>query len=272
MIEVKDNAVIQFRQVSYIVPEAKQPIVFDLKFEIHAGETLVLLGESGCGKTTTLKFINRLLVPTAGAVIVRGQATTEWNPIQLRRMIGYVIQDAGLFPHFTVERNIALVPELERWSKERIRERVREMLRLVNLEPKVFAQRYPRELSGGQRQRVGVARALAADPPLLLLDEPFGALDPLTRHKLQQEFGELCRQMNKTVVFVTHDLREALQLATRIGLMHEGCMRLLDAPDDFLRSPDEHARRYRETLDLKNMNSQRLAHPVHQPSVQQQPQ
>src|SRR5919112_5377193 len=180
-----NSAVVEFRGVSYNAPGLAAPIISDLNLRIERGETLVLLGESGCGKTTTLRLVNRLLEPTAGEVLVEGRDTREWDAIELRRRTGYVIQDAGLFPHFTVERNVGLVPALEGWDEGRVRERVAELLRLVGLDPERFAARFPSELSGGQRQRVGVARALAADPPLLLMDEPFGALDPLTRAGLQ---------------------------------------------------------------------------------------
>lgn len=245
-----DQIVVQFRSVSYTAPHRQSLIISDVNLEIRRGETLVLLGESGCGKTTTLKLINGLLLPTKGEVLVEGKATNEWDQIRLRRLTGYVIQDAGLFPHFTVERNVALVPTLENWPQVRVRERVDEMLRLVGLSPEAFADRYPHELSGGQRQRVGVARALAADPPLLLLDEPFGALDPLTRAALQKEFAMLVKRLGKTAIFVTHDVREALLLASRIGLMHAGRLVLLETPEGFLRSDEEHARRYKETLGL----------------------
>jgi len=196
-------------------------LVEDVALAVDAGETLVLLGRSGSGKTTTLKLINRLLEPTQGEVRVNGQRTTDWDPIRLRRGIGYVIQDGGLFPHFTVERNIALVPRIEKWPEERMRARVRELLGLVGLDGEL-ASRYPHQLSGGQRQRVGVARALAADPPILLLDEPFGALDPITRSEIQKEFRALQQRMKKAVIFVTHDLREALLLGDRIALMEQG--------------------------------------------------
>ena len=239
---------VQFQQVSYSVGGLVEPIISKLDLSIERGETLVLLGESGCGKTTTLRLVNRLLLPTEGAVLVEGKRTTEWDAISLRRHTGYVIQEAGLFPHFTVERNIALVPTLEGWDEERVRARVRELLSLVGLNPETFAGRYPRELSGGQRQRVGVARALAAEPPLLLLDEPFGALDPLTRAELQKEFAALARRLSKTVIFVTHDVREALLVATRIGLMHKGKLLLLETPANFVRSEEEHARAYMETI------------------------
>ncbi len=175
-----NEPLVEFREVSYAV-SGGQRIIDRLKLNVARGETMVLLGESGCGKTTTLRLVNQLLAPTSGEVIVEGKATSEWDVIRLRRHTGYVIQEAGLFPHFTVEQNVALVPNLENWDDLRVRERVREMLSLVGLDPERFADRYPRELSGGQRQRVGVARALAADPPLLLMDEPFGALDPCVK-------------------------------------------------------------------------------------------
>jgi len=207
-----------------------------------------LLGESGCGKTTTLKLVNRLLQPSSGEVVVEGKATTQWDPIALRRHIGYVIQEGGLFPHFTIARNIGLVPSLSGWNQSRIDKRVRELLNLVGLDPDRFTDRYPRELSGGQRQRVGVARALAVDPPLMLLDEPFGALDPLTRASLQREFADLSHRLGKTAILVTHDVREALALATRIGLMHKGRLLLLETPDGFRASNNPQARAYQETL------------------------
>src|SRR5712692_939824 len=178
MSESINNTLVKFSDVSYSVPAVPDPIISQLNLSVRQGETLLLLGESGCGKTTTLKLVNRLLLPTSGDVLVEGKATTDWDPIRLRRRTGYVIQEGGLFPHFTVEQNVALVPSLEGWDKPRIHQRVRELLSLVGLDAERFAYRYPRELSGGQRQRVGVARALAADPPLLLMDEPFGALDP----------------------------------------------------------------------------------------------
>ena len=251
MSESGNSALVEFRRVGYHpAGQRSAPILSDLSFSIERGETLVLLGESGCGKTTTLKLVNRLLLPSSGQVLVQGKATTDWDEIRLRRMTGYVIQEGGLFPHFTVERNVSLVPSLEGWPKERIRARVAELLELVGLEPRTFAARYPRELSGGQRQRVGVARALAADPVLLLMDEPFGALDPLTRVSIQREFKELSRRLNKTVIFVTHDVREALQLGTRIGLMDAGRLIILSTPQDFLHSDEEQARRFVETLEM----------------------
>jgi osmoprotectant transport system ATP-binding protein len=245
-----NNQLVQFHNVGFSLPTTKAPIISDLNFSVSRGETLVLLGESGCGKTTTLKLVNRLLVPTAGEVIVEGKSTAAWDPIALRRRIGYVIQEGGLFPHFTIARNVGLVPSLLGWQESEIDARVKELLELVGLAPGVFADRFPRELSGGQRQRAGVARALAADPPLLLLDEPFGALDPLTRASLQREFADLSRRLDKTAILVTHDVREALLLASRIGLMHKGQLLLLEPPDRFLHSDNPQARAYLDTLAL----------------------
>ena len=240
---------VEFRNVSFAV-NGGPPIIDDLNLTVAAGETLVLLGESGCGKTTTLRLVNRLLTPAAGQVLVEGKPTTEWDVIRLRRRTGYVIQVGGLFPHFNVKRNIGLVPSLEGWDEARTRNRVDELLRIVGLEPAEFAERYPGELSGGQRQRVGVARALAAEPPLLLLDEPFGALDPLTRASLQRQFVDLTRRLKKTAVFVTHDVREALLVGSHIGLMHKGKLLLLETPENFVKSKNEQALAYIETLDL----------------------
>jgi osmoprotectant transport system ATP-binding protein len=221
----------------------------DLTLDVARGETLVLLGRSGSGKTTTLKLLNALVLPTSGEVVVEGRATREWEPHRLRRRIGYVIQDIGLFPHFTVERNVALLPSLERWEPARVRARVAEMLNLVGLEPSLFLHRYPRELSGGQRQRVGIARALAADPDLLLMDEPFGALDPLTRAELQREFKALCRRLGKTIVFVTHDVREALLLGDRLALLGEGRLVFAGAPAELERAEHPEARAFAATLE-----------------------
>ncbi len=240
-------SLVEFREVSFTI-NGGRPIIDRLSLQVQHGETFVLLGESGCGKTTTLKLVNRLLTPTSGKVLVEAKATTDWDVIRLRRRTGYVIQEAGLFPHFTVEQNIGLVPNLEGWDDARVRERVRELLSLVGLDAERFADRYPRELSGGQRQRIGVARALAADPPLLLMDEPFGALDPLTRASLQKEFADLKARLGKTVIFVTHDVREALLLGTRIALMDAGRIVLLETPAGFVRSENELAKAYLETL------------------------
>src|SRR5947208_3284558 len=219
-------------------------LVRDVSFAVGAGEALVLLGRSGSGKTTTLKLINRLLEPTSGEVRVAGQRAADLPVMRLRRRIGYVIQEVGLFPHFTVERNVGLVPQLEAWPPARIAARVRELLALVGLDPDTFGRRYPHELSGGQRQRVGVARALAADPPLLLLDEPFGALDPITRVELQREFAALEGRLGKGMGFVTHDVREGLLLGTRIGLMLQGRLAFLRTPDEFRRSSHPECRAF----------------------------
>ena len=245
---MSDATLVEFDNVSFTLSGTN--IITDLNLIVERGETLVLLGESGCGKTTTLKLVNRLFEPSAGEVRVEGKTTTSWDPIELRRRIGYVIQEGGLFPHFTIARNVGLVPALAGWEQQRIDERVRELLSLVGLDPDRFAERYPRELSGGQRQRIGVARALAADPPLLLLDEPFGALDPLTRASLQREFAELSRRLGKTAILVTHDVREALLLGTRIGLMHRGRLLLVETPERFLSSDNPQARAYLDTLSV----------------------
>ena len=234
-----DGPIIEFKDVAFSVPGAS--ILSALNLEVQRGEVLVLLGRSGSGKTTTLKLVNRLLLPTEGEVRVNGEVAGD--VIRLRRSIGYVIQDVGLFPHFTVERNIGLVPKIEGWPQERIRARVQELLQTVGLDADLAA-RYPHQLSGGQRQRVGVARALAADPAILLMDEPFGALDPLTRDELQREFLALQHRLHKTVVFVTHDLREALRLGSRIALMEAGRLVTVLAPREFLTSSDPWAAAY----------------------------
>jgi osmoprotectant transport system ATP-binding protein len=231
-----ESPVIEFQDVAYVAPGG-QPVLSGLNLSAHRGEILVLLGRSGSGKTTALKLVNRLLSPSAGEVRVNGVPNTQGDVIRLRRSIGYVIQDVGLFPHFTVERNIGLVPSIEGWPQERISARVSELLQMVGLDAGM-ASRYPHQLSGGQRQRVGVARALAADPGILLMDEPFGALDPLTRAELQHEFLALQQRLHKTVVFVTHDLHEALRLSSRVALMEAGWLVTVLAPQDFLRSTD----------------------------------
>ncbi|MBU0986715.1 MAG: ATP-binding cassette domain-containing protein [Proteobacteria bacterium] len=211
--------------------------VKDLSFQVPKGETLILLGSSGCGKTTTLKMINRLIEPTHGTVEVDGKDVMSRNPVKLRRQIGYVFQGIGLFPHMTVEQNVEIVPRLLGWSSRSRRERMQELLNLVGLPAESFAQRFPDELSGGQQQRIGVARALAADPDYLLMDEPFGALDALTRGVLQQELLTLKKQLKKTIVFVTHDLHEALLLGDRIAILHEGHLEQIGTPKDILDAP-----------------------------------
>ena len=239
---------IRFDNVGFTV--GNTVILTDLDFEVFEGETLILLGESGCGKTTTLKMINRLIQPTSGEIFVQGRSIFDWDVIELRRHTGYVLQEAGLFPHFTVGENVAVVLRLLGWGESKRRERMREMLELVGLDPVRFADRFPHELSGGQRQRVGVARALAADPEIILLDEPFGALDAITRTKLQKEFARLVRELGKTSVFVTHDLHEAMLLGSRIALMDKGKVALLDEPDVFRRSEIPLVRAYLDTVSI----------------------
>jgi len=234
---------IELQRVGFSLPGGRA-LLLNIDLTVGRGETLVLLGRSGSGKTTLIKLINRLLEPTEGVVLVQGRATTDWDRIQLRRRIGYVIQETGLFPHFTIERNVGVVPQLEGWPAERIRARTREMMRLVGLPHEQFASRRPHELSGGQRQRAGVARALAADPPVLLMDEPFGALDPITRSELQHEFRELASKLNKTIVFVTHDLREALKLGTRIALLEAGQLVAVYSAQEFLRAGEPQIQRF----------------------------
>lgn len=232
-----EKVAIQFCGATYRAPD-RHPLLSDLNLSVFQGETLVLLGRSGSGKTTAIKLINRLLVCHQGEVRVEGRSTLDWDPIRLRRRIGYAIQEVGLFPHMTVERNVALVPQLEGWDAARVRGRAYELLDLVGLPAQQFRNRYPHELSGGQRQRVGLARALAADPPILLLDEPFGALDPLTRASIQMEFRSLQQRLGKTVVFVTHDVQEAMLLATRIGVLEDGQLSGVYSPSQFLQSTD----------------------------------
>jgi osmoprotectant transport system ATP-binding protein len=238
---------IEFRNVSYSTPQTA--ILRGLSLEVPPGETVVLLGRSGSGKTTTLKLINRLLEPSSGEVSVGGKSTLRWDPITLRRQVGYVIQEVGLFPHFTIEENVALVPSLENWPRERIVERVREMLTLVGLPPGEFGARYPDQLSGGQRQRVGVARALAGEPRIVLLDEPFGALDPITRREIRQEFRELGQRLEVTIVFVTHDVGEAFALADRIALMKDGALEAYLPPGEFRGLDTPEARLFLEALN-----------------------
>ena len=238
--------IIQLDRISYRIGELR--IIDELSLEVARGETIVLLGESGCGKTTLLKMMNRLIEPTGGEVLVEGRPARVWDVIELRRHIGYVLQEGGLFPHLTIRENVGLVPGLLKWEKEKINARVDEVLQLVSLDPSKFAARHPHELSGGQRQRVGVARALAADPAIILLDEPFGALDVLTRTKLQKEFASIVREMGKTAVFVTHDLHEASLLGSRIALMEKGRVVFIGTPDEFAASDVPLAKAYLETV------------------------
>jgi len=238
--------VLDVKDLRYHLPGNRRSLIDGISFSVAAGETLVLLGRSGAGKTTTLKLVNRLLIPTGGTVRIAGESAADVDATTLRRRIGYVIQEVGLFPHFTVAGNVGLLPRLEKWSPDRIERRVRELLALVGLDPDTFAARFPHQLSGGQRQRVGVARALALDPPLLLLDEPFGALDAITRLELQREFRTLEGRLGKAMVFVTHDVREGLLLGTRIGLLDAGRLVFLGSPDEFRVSALPEVRQFME--------------------------
>jgi osmoprotectant transport system ATP-binding protein len=238
---------IEFRSVSFARP--LRPRVLDrFSLTVETGDVVALVGRSGAGKSTLLKLINRLLEPDEGAVFVQGRDTREWHPIQLRRRVGYVLQEVGLFPHMSIGDNVAVVPQLERWSRERIAARVDELLELVGLPARQFAARWPDELSGGQRQRVGVARALASDPPVLLMDEPFGALDPLTRAELHREFRRIQQRVRKTVIIVTHDMGEAFALADRVGVLDEGHLAAFDTPANVAASSDVRVRRLLDAL------------------------
>jgi osmoprotectant transport system ATP-binding protein len=231
--ETAHGPVIEFRNAGYRLPNG-QPLLENVNIKSGRGDTLVLLGRSGAGKTTALKLINRLLDPSDGEVLVESKSTRSWDAIALRRHIGYVIQDIGLFPHLTVEQNVSVVPRLEGWPVARIRARAHELLQIVGLDPDKFSKRYPHQLSGGQRQRVGIARALAVDPPILLMDEPFGSLDPLTTGELHKEFQQLQRRLQKTIVIVTHDVGESLLLATRIALLDAGKLTGIYSAKEFL--------------------------------------
>jgi osmoprotectant transport system ATP-binding protein len=228
---------IRLEGVEKIYPGSTQPAVSQLDLAIPQGDIVMLIGPSGCGKTTTLKMINRLIEPTSGRILLDGKDVTHVNGDSLRREIGYVIQQGGLFPHFSIADNIGVVPKMLGWDKQRIRERADELLHLVGLEPSVFRDRYPRQLSGGQQQRIGVARALAADPPVMLMDEPFGAIDPITRDRLQDEFLEIQRTVGKTIAFVTHDLQEAVKLGDKIAVFATGRLEQYDDPDTILTRP-----------------------------------
>ncbi|HJQ46034.1 MAG TPA: ATP-binding cassette domain-containing protein [Amycolatopsis sp.] len=229
---------IQLENVTKRYSGSREPAVDDVTMTIPAGEIVILVGPSGCGKTTTMRMINRLIEPTSGKITIGGQDVLRLNPDRLRRTIGYAIQQAGLFPHFTVAQNIAVVPGLLGWGKKKINARVEEMMELVGLDPKQFHQRYPRQLSGGQQQRVGVARALAADPPVLLMDEPFGAVDPITRGNLQDELMRLHAELRKTIVFVTHDFDEAVKLGHKIAVLgNQSKILQYDTPDAILANP-----------------------------------
>lgn len=239
--------------------------VEDLNLDIAGGELLILIGGSGSGKTTTLRMINRLITPDTGTITINGQDVSGLDPVRLRRNIGYVIQQIGLFPHMTVRENIGLVPRIEGWSRDAITDRVRELLALVDLPPDSYIDRYPRELSGGQQQRIGLARAMVMDPPLLLMDEPFGALDPILRKQLQDEFLEIKKAIGRTIIFVTHDINEAVKLGDRIAIMHDGRLIQTGTPEDLILNPEDaivsnlveadRKFRYIETLEVQNLMS-----------------
>jgi len=229
---------IEFKGASKVYAGASQPVVQDLSFEVLDGEICVLVGPSGCGKTTTMRMVNRLIEPTRGEILIDGEPNTKMSGTQLRRKIGYAIQQIGLFPHRTIAHNIGTVPQLVGWEKDRIASRVDELLDLVGLSPDQYRDRYPAELSGGQQQRVGVARALAADPPIMLMDEPFGAVDPITREHLQDEFLRIQQDIKKTIVFVTHDIDEAIRMGDRIAIMQVGgVLAQYDTPENILADP-----------------------------------
>jgi osmoprotectant transport system ATP-binding protein len=218
-------------------PGVAKPSVDRLCMEVPEGEICVLIGPSGCGKTTTMRMINRMIEPSSGNIELHGQDVMAMNPVELRRQVGYVIQQIGLFPHMTIAENIATVPKLLNWPKSRIDSRIDEMLDLVSMDPGLYRDRFPRELSGGQRQRVGVARALAADPPVMLMDEPFGAIDPITRGKMQDEFLKILRRLNKTIIFVTHDMDEAIKMGDRIAILKDGHLLQYGTPEEILCAP-----------------------------------
>ena len=239
--------ILEVRNLTYAI--AGRQILRDVSLDVEEGETVALLGRSGSGKTTFLKLINRLLDPSSGEIRFEGKRSAEWDPIRLRRRMGYVIQDAGLFPHWTVEANVGLVPKLEKWQPGTMRERVTALLDLVGLPAAEFGARYPRQLSGGQKQRVGIARALAADPPLLLMDEPFAALDPITRFEMQRQFVQLRHSVRKTALFVTHDVREALAVGSRIALFRDGALETVLPAGEFRHAGTPEARAFLESLE-----------------------
>ena len=245
---------IEFRQVSFGF-SGQTPILNGFSLSVDAGETVALVGASGAGKTTVLKLVNRLVLPDAGEVLVQGRDTRDWDVVRLRRTVGYVIQEVGLFPHLTVADNIAVVPRLERWEDQRVSARVGELLGLIGLASNDYAGRWPDELSGGQRQRVGVARALAADPPVLLMDEPFGALDPITRRQLQVEFRRIQSRLRKTVLLVTHDMAEAIALADRVGVLDSGHLIWCGPASGILQSEDPRVRTFLDAVTVAPRSS-----------------
>lgn len=228
---------VEFCDVTKRFPNTHENAVNHVSFQIEEGELITILGTSGCGKTTLMKMINRLYEPTEGVIKVFGENILETDAVQLRRKIGYVIQQVGLFPHMTVEKNISVVPEILEWDKDKIQKRVTELLEMVNLEPELYRNRYPSQLSGGQQQRVGMARALAANPAIMLMDEPFGAIDAINRTKLQDELMEIHKRGGLTCLFVTHDVTEALKLGTRVMIMNQGEIQQFDSPKNILMNP-----------------------------------
>jgi osmoprotectant transport system ATP-binding protein len=228
---------IRLESITKVFPGAAAPAVDHVSMEVPKGEICVLLGPSGCGKTTTMKMVNRLIEPTSGKVFIDGKDTDDYNPVELRRTLGYVIQQIGLFPNKTVEDNICIVPDILGWDRTKSRARAVELLEMVALDPKIFLDRYPKELSGGQQQRIGVLRAIAADPPVLLMDEPFGAIDPINRAIIQDEFLKMQATLKKTIMFVSHDIDEAVKMADRIAIFNEGRLVQYDTPDNILAHP-----------------------------------
>ena len=228
---------IRLEKVTKLFPGVAKPAVDALDLTIETGQVCVLIGPSGCGKTTTMRMVNRLIEPTSGRILVGDRDVTKADPVELRRHIGYVIQQIGLFPHMTIAQNVSTVPKLLGWEPARIKARVAEMLELVGLDPAQFLARYPRHLSGGQRQRVGVARALAADPPVMLMDEPFGAVDPIVRGRLQEEFLAILKRLKKTVILVTHDIDEAIRMGDVVAILKDGRLVQYDTPDRLLAAP-----------------------------------
>jgi osmoprotectant transport system ATP-binding protein len=242
---------INFEQVSKRYDKAT--VLNEINLQVRAGEILVLIGPSGCGKTTTMKMINRLIEPSSGRITINGADISELDPVELRRNIGYVIQSIGLLPHMTIAENVALVPRLKKWDKAAYIDRVNDLLKMVKLDPEIYGRRYPAELSGGQQQRVGVIRAMAADPPIILMDEPFSALDPISREQLQEELVRLQEVVQKTIVFVTHDMDEALKIGNRICLLQNGTIVQVDTPEQILRHPaNEFVRGFIGESRLKN--------------------
>src|SRR5262245_14924032 len=239
-------SLVEFRGVTCAYGDRR--VLTDVNLSVAQGEALALVGRSGAGKSTMLKLVNRMLVPEQGSVLVDGRDTLAWDPIRLRRRTGYVLQSVGLFPHLTVEQNVSLVPRLEGWDAPRREARARELLELVGLAPDDYAHRWPSELSGGQQQRVGVARALAVNPPVLLMDEPFGALDPVTRRELQRAFLRIQQELRQTVLLVTHDIAEAVALGTRVGILDDGSLIICDTPAVVLRATDARVRRFLEPV------------------------